>query len=45
MKIITEIYIDLFDNLISYINIIELKKLSELNKLLLKLGLNKFNYV
>ena len=44
MILITEVYINLFNNLIININIIELNELSKLTKLLLKLGLNKFNY-
>ena len=41
MILLNEIYMNLFNNLITNINIIELKLLSELIKLLLKLGLNK----
>ena len=44
MILIAEIYINLFDNLIININIIKLKESSKLNKLLLKLGLNKIKY-
>ena len=44
MVLINEIYTNLFNNLISDINIIELKCLSKLTKLYLKLGKNKLNY-
>ena len=39
-----EIYVNLFNNLISNINLIEFKQLLKLIKLFFKLGLNKFNY-
>ena len=44
MVLIDEIYVNLFNNLIEFINIIELKWLLKLKKLLLKLGLNKIKY-
>ena len=44
MILINEIYMNLFNNLILNLNIIELKCLSKLTKLYLKLGKNKLNY-
>jgi hypothetical protein len=44
MILINEIYISLFNNLIKNINIIDLKQLCKLTKLLLKIGLNKIKY-
>ena len=44
MILIDEVYINLFSNLITSFDIIKLKELIKLNKLLLKLGLNKINY-
>ena len=41
MILINEIYINLFSNLITSFDIVKLKELTILNKLLLKLGLNK----
>ena len=44
MILINEIYMNLFNNLILNLSIIELKCLSKLTKLYLKLGKNKLNY-
>ena len=44
MILLNGIFINLFDNLIVSINIVELKQLSKLVKLFLKLGLNRIKY-
>ena len=44
MNLLTGIYMNLFNNLILNLSIIELKCLSKLTKLYLKLGKNKLNY-